>query len=81
MGDPISAMYVISFVTAGMGMMNKPEHPEVAEEAPPPVTKEDPNVKQAALQYKKRLSNSSRSAARKDIVSRDTLAKKSKLGY
>ena len=81
MGDPISVMVVGSLIGSALGMMNKPEHPEVVEEAPPPVTKEDPNVRQAALQYKKRLSQSSRSAARKDIVSRDTLAKKSKLGY
>lgn len=81
MADPVSAMFVMTMVTSAMGMMNKPEHPEVVEEAPPPVTAEDPNVKQAAMQKRKQLSQSSRSSARKNINYRDTLAKPSKLGY
>lgn len=52
-----------------LGIGDKTQKPKAAPKAPAPVTMEDPNVKAAAMQKRRKLSTSGRSSARRLLAS------------
>ena len=66
---------VLSEIISGFTTDAFPDAPEVAPPPAPAVTKEDANVRQSAMMRKNKLTQASRSSARKNIVAKDTLGK------
>lgn len=60
-----TAIIASAVIGAGASALNKADKPKDAPKAPPPVSSEDPNVKQAANMKKRQMAAASRASARK----------------